>query len=120
VRPGARDLAAAAAGSFGAAALWLVLTVGHFAVGYGYGDVRRGSGYPRTPSGAVRRVLEPTLDWLRGASDTFTGILLRERWLALLAGVLAALVVAGIRVGRDGRDAPDDASSDRSASEVTA
>ena len=88
---------AAAVGAVGALATWVVLTLVHFAISYGWGDVRRGSGYPSEPRAAVRRVLEPSLDWLRGGSETLVGILLRQHVAALVAALVLGLAVWLVR-----------------------
>jgi hypothetical protein len=92
----ARSMALAVAAAVGALAVWLVGTLAHFAVTYGWGDVRRGSGYPTQPAAAVRRVLEPASDWLRDGSGTLSGILLRQHWTTLLVAVVGGVVVGGV------------------------
>lgn len=88
---------AAAVTAAGSVAVWLGLTVVHFAVAYGWGDVRRGSGYPTQPREAVRRVLEPSLDWLRGGSETLLGIVVRQHVAALVAAIIVGVLVAWVR-----------------------
>lgn len=88
---------AAAVAALSAMAVWLLLTLVHFAVTYGWGDVRRGTGYPTEPREAVTRVLEPTLDWLRQGSDTLAGILLRGHVAALAAAVVVGVAVWLVR-----------------------
>jgi hypothetical protein len=88
---------AAAVTAVASLALWLTLTLVHFAIGYGWGDVRRGSGYPREPAAAVRRVIEPARDFLHSASDTFVGILLHQHLAALLAAMIVGVTVAWVR-----------------------
>lgn len=98
---------AAAGVALAGLALWLALTLAHFAIGYGWGDVRRGSGYPREPAAAVRRVLEPARDFLHAAGDTFVGILLRQHLAALLSAIIIGVTVAWARWHQpDGSSAP--------------
>ncbi|WP_157371763.1 hypothetical protein [Angustibacter sp. Root456] len=88
---------AAAVTAVGSLALWLALTLVHFAIGYGWGDVRRGSGYPTQPQAAARRVLEPARDFLHSAGDTLLGILLHQHVAALLAAVIVGATIAWVR-----------------------
>jgi hypothetical protein len=104
VRAGGRGLLGAVVAAVGAAAVWLLGTLAHFSVSYGYGSVRRGTGYPTEVGDAVRRVLEPTLDWLRAGSETLAAILLRHNASALVAAVLAAVVVTVLRARAAGPD----------------
>jgi hypothetical protein len=78
-------------------ALWLALTLVHFAVGYGWGDVRRGSGYPREAADAASRVLEPARDFLHTASATFVGVVLHQHLAALLAATIVGMTIAWVR-----------------------
>lgn len=87
-----RTPARAAAGSVLAVALWLVGSLVHRAVTYGWADVRPGSGIPRSAA-AAGRVLEPALDFARTQLVTYPAILFRGQQAALLAGLGLALVV---------------------------
>ncbi|HEX3003188.1 MAG TPA: hypothetical protein VHO27_03185 [Angustibacter sp.] len=95
-----RDVArtvAAVLAAVASLALWLALSLVHFAIGYGWGAVRRGGGYPRDLTEAVRRVLEPARDFVRQASDTFVGILLHQHLAALLAAMIVGVTVVFAR-----------------------
>ncbi len=90
-----RTAARAAAGSVLAVALWLVASLVHRAVTYGWADVRPGSGIPRSAPAAAARVLAPALDFARTQLVTYPAILVGERQVGLLAGLACALVVLG-------------------------
>ncbi|MDQ2756397.1 MAG: hypothetical protein M3Y71_07515 [Actinomycetota bacterium] len=68
-----------------------------FALVYGWGEVRRGSGYPNTPGQAVAQVLEPMADFLRSSSTTYLRDLVTHLQVTLLVGLVAALVLAVAR-----------------------
>ncbi|GAA1888065.1 hypothetical protein [Lapillicoccus jejuensis] len=85
-----------------AVALFLGVRTLAFALVYGWGVVRRGSGYPDALSEAVRRVAEPALDFLRAGGAPYLGELLRLSATPLLVGAALAVVV-GVARARRGR-----------------
>ena len=104
VRPVPPRRVAGCGGHRGARASGLFLGVRTlaFALVYGWGVVRRGSGYPDRVDEAVRRVAEPALDFLRNGAGPYLADLLRVSATALLVGAVAAVAV-GVTRARRGR-----------------
>lgn len=80
-----------------AAALFLGLRTLAFALVYGWGVVRRGSGYPDRLSEAVHRVAGPAVDFLRTSAGTYVADLVRVSAVPVLVGALVAVVVGVAR-----------------------
>lgn len=107
-----RRVGAAVATGVVAVAVFLGVRTLAFALVYGWGAVRRGSGYPDGLSEAVRRVVEPALDFLRASGQQYLVELVRVSTTAVLVGAVVAVVVGltqtrAARVGGAGSSGAD-------------
>ena len=96
-RRSAASVLAALAGAVTTAVVFLGVRAAAFALGYGWGAVRRGSGFPRSPTEALRRVIEPMADFLRSEATGYLGTLLTVHRSAVVVGVLGLALVAFLR-----------------------